>query len=127
MTEATANADASILRRTLIAVVTIAGIGAALATGLRGLHTGASVLIGGLLGAGNLWAIARLVRGFLAESGPKASWTVLAMVKLAALFAIVIALVMSGLAELLALAVGYAALPLGIVVGPILIPRKQDA
>jgi hypothetical protein len=127
MTEATANADATILRRTLIAVVVIAAVAAVVGSVLFGVRTGSSVLIGGLLGAGNLWAIARLVRGFLAEAGFKPSWTLLAMVKLAALFAVVLALVISGLAELLALAAGYAALPLGIVLGPILVPRRQDA
>lgn len=127
MTEATANADVTILRRTLIAVVVIALIGGAGAAVLRGVHAGTSVLLGGLLGAANLWAIARLVRGFVSAPGPKAPWTLFALIKLAALFAVVVGLVVSGVAELLALAVGYTALPLGIVLGPVLFQSKQES
>src|SRR5690349_12442010 len=107
MTEATANSDATLLRRTLITVCVLGAIGAAIGVARFSLHIGFSVLLGGLLGATNLWAIARLVRGFLAESGPKVSWTLLALIKLSALFGVLIALIVSGIADLLPLAVGY--------------------
>jgi hypothetical protein len=127
MTEATATADTTILRRTVIAVLAFGGIGAIGASVVYGLHTGVGVLMGALLGVLNLWALARLVRGFLTESGPKMSWTLLALIKLGALFAVVIFLVASGVADLLALAAGYGALPLGIALGPTLLLPRRDA
>jgi hypothetical protein len=111
----------------VIAVLAFGGIGAIVASVVYGLHTGIGVLLGALLGAVNLWVIGRLVRGFLSESGPKTSWTLLALIKLGALFAVVISLVATGAADLLALAAGYGALPLGIALGPTLLLPRRDA
>lgn len=73
-----------------------------------------SSLLGSALAALNLWAIARMVRGFLGGSGAR-SWAPLGMLKLLLLFVVVGVLLKQGFAQVLPLAFGYAALPLGIV------------
>jgi len=76
-----------------------------------------SVGIGAALAVANLWAIARTVRAFLgaASGGRRPSWLALAALKLVVLFGLLGALVKNGWAEVLPLALGYVALPLGIV------------
>ena len=81
---------------------------------LFGGHAVASSLIGSALAALNLWAIGRMVRGFLSGSGAR-SWAPLGMLKLLLLFVVVGVILKQGLAEVLPLAFGYAALPIGIV------------
>lgn len=73
-----------------------------------------SSLIGSALAALNLWSIGRMVRGFLGGSGAR-SWAPLGMLKLLLLFVVVGVILKQGLAEVLPLAFGYAALPLGTV------------
>jgi len=75
-----------------------------------------SVGLGGIVAVVNLWAVIRIVRAFLYPAGARAPWILLALVKLAALFAAVSFLVRGGSAQVLPLMIGYAALPLGIVV-----------
>ena len=75
-----------------------------------------SVGLGGIVGVVNLWAVIRIVRAFLYPAGARAPWILLALFKLAALFAAVSFLVRNGSAQVLLLMIGYAALPLGIVV-----------
>jgi len=76
-----------------------------------------SVGIGAGLAVANLWAVARTVRAFLgaASAGRRPPWLALAALKLVALFALLGLLVKNGWAEVLPLALGYLALPLGIV------------
>jgi hypothetical protein len=62
----------------------------------------------------NLWLIARMVRGFLG-GGPGRAWGPIGMIKLAALFIVLGIILKRGFADVLPLALGYAALPLGIV------------
>ena len=73
-----------------------------------------STALGGALAVLNLWLIARMVRGFLG-GGPGRAWGPIGMIKLAALFIVLAIILKRGLAEVLPLALGYAALPLGIV------------
>jgi len=75
-----------------------------------------SVALGGIVAVVNLWAVIRIVRAFLYPAGARAPWILLALFKLAALFAAVSFLVRSGSAQVLPLMIGYAALPLGIVI-----------
>jgi hypothetical protein len=72
-----------------------------------------STALGGALAVVNLWVIARMVRGFL--GGSARAWGPIGMIKLAALFIVLGILLKRGFAEVLPLALGYAALPLGIV------------
>jgi len=79
--------------------------------GVRGV---VSTGLGALLAVGNLWAIARLVRGLLG-SGSKLTWGPFGAVKLAALFVLLGVVIKNGYADVLPLAFGYLALPIGIV------------
>ena len=70
--------------------------------------------LGAALAVVNLWLIARMVRGFLG-GGPGRAWGPIGMIKLAGLFIVLGIILKRGYAEVLPLAFGYAALPLGIV------------
>jgi hypothetical protein len=72
------------------------------------------VAIGGALAVSNLWAIGVIVRGFLRGAG---SYGVFGAMKLLVLLFVVWLVLKNGWAQALPLAFGYAALPLGIVVG----------
>lgn len=69
--------------------------------------------VGGALAVANLWAISRLVRGLVAGGG--LTWGPLGAVKLLALFLVLYVLLRHRLVEVLPLAFGYLALPIGIV------------
>jgi hypothetical protein len=73
------------------------------------------VAIGAALAVANLFSVAVVIRGFIRNRG--ASWGALAAVKFAALLFLVGIVLKNHWAEALPLAVGYAALPLGIVFG----------
>ena len=75
-----------------------------------------SVALGTLLAIGNLWAISRTVRGFLNPAGARSPWISLAMLKFALMFLGVLFLIRGGYAKLLPLVIGYAAMPVGIVI-----------
>lgn len=82
-----------------------------------GWRVGVSVGVGALLGAGNLFALTRLVRGILDPEGAKRPVALLALLKFAGLFGGVYLLLELGVVSVPSLAVGYGALPLGIVLG----------
>ncbi len=82
-----------------------------------GWRVGVSVGIGALLGAGNLWVLARVVRGLLDPEAPSRPVALLALIKFTALFGGVYLLLHLGVVSVPSLAVGYGALPLGIVLG----------
>ncbi len=98
----------------------VAIAGAVLALGawqLFGTRGMLSAALGAALAVANLWAIGKLVRGFLGGGGRRgASWGPLGMLKLGALFVLLGLIVKRGWADVLPLAFGYAALPLGIVI-----------
>ncbi len=78
------------------------------------------VAIGGALAAANLAAIALVVRGVM--RGALLSWGSLAGVKFVALLFVTWIVIKNQWAGVLPLALGYAALPLGIVVGQLMRP-----
>jgi hypothetical protein len=97
------------------ALLTVAIAGGALtlgALGFYGLRPGASVGLGALVAAGNLYALARIVDGVVARKSPV--WGALGFVKIAALLGLVGLLLARGFAQALPFCVGFAALPLGI-------------
>jgi len=101
------------------AIWSVAIVGALLtlaAPTLLGTGSRLSVAIGVLLAIGNLWAISRTVRGFLYPAGARSPWISLAMLKFAVMFLGVLFLVSGGYAKLLPLVIGYAAMPVGIVI-----------
>ena len=73
------------------------------------------VAIGGALAVGNFWAIAAIVRGFLRGAG--LPWAVFGALKFSVLLLVVWIVLRNGWANVMPLVLGYAALPLGIVVG----------
>lgn len=83
-------------------------------------HAQRSVAIGALLAAGNLAAIGLVVRGVM--RGALLSWGSLASVKFMLLLGAVWLVLKNQWAGPLPLALGYAALPLGIVIGQLFRP-----
>jgi len=90
--------------------------------GVMGLMASA---MGSVLAFFNLWAVARIVRGLVEEPRLRARWSLLAVLKMSALIGAVFSLVLSGL-PILAIAVGYAAMPIGIVIGQLWVPAPAD-
>jgi hypothetical protein len=101
--------------RSLMAVAVAAVTLTVIAPFAFGMATVVGVAIGGALALSNLWAIALVVRGFLRGAG--LPWGAFAAVKFVALVFLVWIVLKNGWAEVMPLALGYAALPLGIVVG----------
>lgn len=83
----------------------------------------ASVGAGALLALGNLWVIARVVKSFLGGQG-RTAWAPIGLLKLVGLFVVVGLLLKQGVAHVLPLAFGYAALPLGIVLSTLKKPTS---
>ena len=73
------------------------------------------VAIGAALAVANLWAVAMVIRGFLRGAG--LPWGVVAALKFGALLFVVGIVLKNQWADALPMALGYAAMPLGIVVG----------
>lgn len=71
------------------------------------------VALGSMIAALNLWSLGRIVRAFM--NGAGLPWVLLAALKLVGLLAVVAVLLKLGITTVIPLAVGYGALPLGIV------------
>jgi hypothetical protein len=113
MTTKTADRDATLTA----AYFGVAGSGALLMIGagvVFGLGWTAGVALGVVLALSNLWVLERLVRGYLDSEGGR--WTVVAVVKAAAILAVVAILMKLGVVTVAPLAAGYGALPIGIVI-----------
>jgi hypothetical protein len=91
-----------------------------------GWRSALGVLVGGLLATANLAIFARIGQAFIARKGRTAPWGAIAMIKLVALFGGVWLILKSDLVSGLALAVGYASLPVGITVGSLFGPKPDD-
>jgi hypothetical protein len=111
--------------RTVLLVLALGALGALFALPFLGVRGALSILAGGVLAGANLWAIGRLVSGLLG-SGPKAPWVVLSLLKMVLLVGVVIALVVRSKVDLFPLILGYGALPLGIVLGPLVQARSTQ-
>ncbi len=110
-----------------LAGVAVAG---ALATLLAWLEAGprvaGGVAIGASLAIANLWAFGAIGRALMSETGHRGPAAGLAIVKVAALFGAAWLVLRHGLTTPLPLAVGYAALPAGALVGALFAPRPKD-
>ena len=106
-----------------LSTVALSGLGLTVAShmlfGLPGL---VSTGLGAALAVANLWAIGRLVRAMFGSRG--ASFAPLGAIKLLALFLVLYILISKGIAEVIPLAFGYLALPIGIVLAQL---RPQAA
>ena len=67
------------------------------------------------MAAGNLWVLAQMVRGFLATKGASVPWGIVAVLKFVLLFGAMYVLVKTGTVDILPCAIGFCALPVGIV------------
>jgi len=103
----------------LRAVAGAAAFFALLALLRYGPSTAASVAAGGGAAVANLYVIARIVRGLVrgAPERGSAGWSGVAMLKLLALFGGVSLLLVSRTVDPIPFLVGYAALPVGLVLG----------
>jgi hypothetical protein len=115
MNTATESTEPNGIASAIWSVAIVGALFALAAPTLLGSGSRMSVALGALLAMGNLWAISRTVRGFLHPAGARSPWISLAMLKFALMFLGVLFLVRGGYAKLLPLVVGYAAMPVGIV------------
>jgi hypothetical protein len=101
-------------------VAAVAAVLVALTPFVLGASEMRGVAIGGVLATANLAAIGFVVRGVL--RGAMLSWGSLAAVKFAVLLFATFIVLKNHWAGIVPLALGYAALPLGIVVGQLMRP-----
>ncbi len=93
-------------------------VGIALATctsAFVSVQFGASVVVGAIVATANLWVLSRAVRNLLAPAGNKLPWSAVAVAKFFVLLALSYGLVKCGAVLPLGLAVGFGALPFGIL------------
>ncbi len=124
MTSETETHDARLAVR--MSLWTILGLGtvfALVALAAVGSRASLSVAAGAGLGAANLWALGRIVRGMLAPGGAVGSWVAVGVLKLGLVFGVLYVLIRSGFTDILPLALGLATLPLGIVIAQIVSTR----
>jgi hypothetical protein len=96
-------------------VLVVGAMLTALSPFVVGARDALGVAIGALIGAANLWAIANVVRGLV--RGGTASWGAVAALTFGALVFVVWIVLINQWAAVGPLALGYASLPLGIVIG----------
>lgn len=111
------------------AMISVAIAACALTIGtlvLYDLRAAGGTLIGGAIATANLYVFARLGKAFLSEKGAKGPWVAVALLKLTVLFGGVWWVLKTDAVPAIALAVGYAALPIGITLGTLLGPKPPD-
>jgi hypothetical protein len=91
-----------------------------------GARTGLGVTLGGLIATANLWVFARVGQAFMHKRGSSAPWGVVAILKMTFLFGGVWLILRTGVIAALPLILGYAALPVGIVIGSVFGPKPPD-
>ncbi len=104
----------------LTAVGAVAVVFAVAALAIGGPAAGLGVAVGGLVATLNLWFFAYVGRGVLSGGPGSRYWAMIAVLKILLLFGGAWLLMKSGLTSPLTLAVGYGALPLGIMIGSLL-------
>jgi hypothetical protein len=85
-------------------------LGSPFVLGLRGI---VGVALGASIATLNLWALGRIVRAFMHGAG--LPWILLGALKLVGLLALLALVLKLGLTSVIPLAIGYGALPVGIV------------
>ena len=83
------------------------------------------VALGSAIAALNLWALGRIVRAFM--NGAGLPWVLLGALKLFGLLAVVALVLKLGLTTAIPLAVGFVALPIGIVVAQLSAAPRREA
>jgi hypothetical protein len=83
------------------------------------------VALGSAIASLNLWALGRIVRAF--TNGAGLPWAILGALKLFGLLAVIAVVLKLGITSVLPLTIGYAALPVGIVVAQLSAARPRAA
>jgi hypothetical protein len=108
------------LGRPVFAVAAIGVVASLGALALAGVHGAIGVGVGAATATLNLWAFTRLGTAFLSRRGVRASWGVLAGLKLIGLFVAVAMLLKTEVTDPVSFLIGYLALPVGIVASQLL-------
>ncbi|HVJ17865.1 MAG TPA: hypothetical protein VM686_20730 [Polyangiaceae bacterium] len=125
MTTSASTDQRTVLKSALWSVALVAPVLAVIAFFTFGARGVLASIAGSALALVNLWAVARIVRGLVEEARLRSRWSLLALFKMIALIGTVFALVASGL-PVLAVAIGYAAMPIGILIGQLWAPAPAD-
>jgi hypothetical protein len=126
MSETAANDDSRGVRRALVAVLIFGLLGTLAALWLGGTKPARSVAFGAGIAAGNLWLLAQMVRAFLVQKGASAPWGIVAVLKFGVLFGAMYVLVKTRTVDILPFAIGFGALPVGIVFAQLVNPRHDQ-
>ena len=126
MSDIDANDDSRSVRRSVIAVCIFGLLGTLAALWLGGMKPARSVAIGAAIAAGNLWLLAQMVRAFLVQKGRSAPWGIVAVLKFVVLFSAMYVLVKMHVVDILPFAIGFGALPVGIVFAQLLSTRRDQ-
>lgn len=118
--------DGGALKNALVAVAVAGVVASIVSFFLFGWSGFLGSAVGGAVAVSNLWAVSRIVRGLIEETRYRARWSMFAVMKLTVLIGVVFSLVTSGIAPILPLAIGYAALPVGVVIGQLWTPAPAD-
>lgn len=106
----------------VVAVSVVLAVGGGVSGGLR---TGIGVAVGGALATANMWVFALVVRGVLTGGARGRRWGAYGGLKFIVLLGLTALILWSDVASGLALAVGYAALPIGVTLGTLMAPKAQ--
>jgi hypothetical protein len=118
---AEAAADARRTMRSVLVAVAASGVVISAGTAIGfDVSTAVAALVGTALAVLNLVLFSRLVGAFVSQKGQTAPWALLGMMKLVGLFACVYVLVTRGGVSAYGIALGFAALPIGITLGTLL-------
>lgn len=114
------------MRRTHLAVAIVGAVFSFSGLVFYGPSVGMSVLLGASVAAANLMVLSRTVRAMVDGGG--STWAGVALLKFLVLLAVTYGLIHYKLVGPLALAVGFGALPLGILLaGTFSAPRSDDS
>jgi hypothetical protein len=126
MSETGANETSMGVRHAIIAVSIFGLAGTLAALWLGGTRPARSVAIGAAIAAGNLWVLAQMVRGFLANKGASVPWAIVAVLKFVLLFGAMYVLVKTRTVDILPFVIGFGALPIGIVCAQLVSARHDQ-
>lgn len=113
------------LRAALWSIVLTGALLTAASPFVLGRQGAIGVALGAAIAAFNLWALGRIVRAFM--NGAGLPWVLLAALKLVGLLVVIALVLHLGITTVVPLAVGYGALPVGIVVAQLSSARPRAA
>jgi hypothetical protein len=118
------------LRTSLRTVLLMGAVFAFFGFAFAGLGAGLSVALGGVLAAGNLWVLARIVTELLptdsagAEAQSRGGWALVAVLKILGLLTFAWLLMRHAIVSPVPMLVGFGSLPIGIAIGSLVSDRS---